>query len=183
MSSKDDGTALGMVLIAGVVAWGLHAGWFYQTGQQWFDSCWASINSKNPPATAAEATAWMQCEPQTKKALFNAGYVFGGNPEYAVTPELKAVEAACPSNYSDIPMSGVQVMAIDLLTRDGGPRWLDKFMPPDQMIVRAFNKRWPNCSAARAANGFPTIVQKADGTFGWSGPCKPCEAENAAMGK
>ncbi|MFM0513623.1 hypothetical protein [Paraburkholderia sp. RL17-373-BIF-A] len=74
-------------------------------------------------------------------------------------------------------------MAIDLLQKDGGPQWLDKFMPPDQMIVRTFNKRWPNCSAVRAANGFPKIVQKPDDTFGWSGPCKPCEAGKAAMGK
>ncbi|MGE6497919.1 hypothetical protein [Cupriavidus metallidurans] len=183
MSNSSDSSGVIVVIVLAVAAWGVNAGWFYQTGQQWFDTCWASINLKKPAATAAEATAWQQCRPQTEKALYDAGYVFGGNPEYAVTPELKAVSAACPNNFTEIPMSGVQVMAIDLLQKDGGPRWIDKFLPPDQMIVRTFNKVWPNCSAARAANGFPKILQKTDGAFEWSEPCKPCEAEKAAMGK
>lgn len=182
MSSNDSGSsALGVIVIAAAVAWGASKGWFYQTGQEWFDTCWASINTK-APTTAAEATAWAQCEPQTKKALFDAGYVFGGNPEHASTPELKALEASCPSNWTDIPLSGVHVLAIDLLQKDGGPQWLDKFLPPGRMIVRTFDKRWPNCNTVRASNGFPKIVQKGDG-FDWAAPCQPCEAEKASMGK
>lgn len=157
--------------------------YFYQTGQQWFESCWSYTKSTDhTPKSPAEESAWQQCEPEIRRALFDAGYIFGGNPDYAVTPELKAVEAACPNGWSEIPMSGVNVMAIDLITRDGGPQFLDKFLPPDRMIVRTFNKRYPNCNAERAKNGFPKIVPKGD-DFDWSEPSKPCEAEKAAMKK
>ncbi|PMS24535.1 hypothetical protein [Paraburkholderia rhynchosiae] len=70
MSNNDSGTtALGFLVIAAGVAYAGHSRWFYQTGQQWFDSCWSSINSKAPASSAAEAIAWVQCEPQTKTAL------------------------------------------------------------------------------------------------------------------
>ncbi|REE21198.1 hypothetical protein B0G71_4350 [Paraburkholderia sp. BL27I4N3] len=183
MSNSESGsTALGILVIAAGVAYAAHSGWFYQTGQQWFDSCWSSINSKAPASSATEATAWAQCEPQTKRALFDAGYIFSGNPQYAVTPELQAVTTACPSNFTDIPMAGIQIMAVDMIEKDGGPQWIDKFLPPDRMIVRTFDKRWPTCVTTRAANGFPKIVPKGD-SWDWAGPCKPCEAEKAAMGK
>ena len=183
MSNNDSGsTALGALVIAAGVAYAAHSGWFYQTGQQWFDSCWSSINSKGPASSATEAIAWAQCEPQTKNALFDAGYIFSGNPEYAVTPELQAAIKACPSNFTDIPMAGVQIMAVDMIQKDGGPQWVDKFLPPSWMIVRTFDKRWPTCAVTRAANGFPKIIQKGD-SWVWAEPCKPCEAEKAAMGK
>ncbi|MFM0513622.1 hypothetical protein [Paraburkholderia sp. RL17-373-BIF-A] len=107
MSTNNNDSGGLVVIVLAIAVWGLNAGWFYQTGQQWFDTCWQSINSKNPPATSAESTAWEQCGPRIQKALYDAGYVFGGNPEYAVTPELKAVDAACPNSFTEIPMSGV----------------------------------------------------------------------------
>jgi hypothetical protein len=178
---NESGFSWLIILLGLGAAYGSYNGWFYQTGQQWFDSCWSSIHSQGTAKTPAEAIAWQQCEPEAKGALFDAGYVFAGNPQYAATPELKAVNTACPSNFTDIPMGGVNVLAVDLIQKDGGPGILDKLAPPDRMIVRAFNKRWPNCASTRAANGFPRLVRKGD-DWDWSEPCKPCEAEKAAKG-
>ena len=114
-----------------------------------------------------------------KRALFEAGYIFSGDPEYAVTPELKAVSRSCPSNFSNIPIGGVQLLALDMIEQDGGTTFVDRFMKPDSMIVRTFNKKWPNCSAARLANGFPKIVMN-NGEWKFEAPCTPCEAEEKA---
>src|ERR1700730_16194194 len=127
----------------------LHAEWFYQTGQQWFDTCWAKTNSDGrTPSTPEEAISSSQCEESSKRALFNAGYTFSGNPEYAVTPELKMIIAACTSNYSDVPIGGIDFVAVSLVQSAGGPQLADRFMPPDKMILRAFNSKWPNCIEA-----------------------------------
>ncbi|WP_146014379.1 hypothetical protein [Paraburkholderia rhynchosiae] len=69
-----------------------------------------------------------------------------------------------------------------MIQKDGGPQWFDKFLPPDRMIVRTFNKRWPTCATTRAASGFPKLVQKGD-SWDWAGPCKPCEAEKGGDGQ
>jgi hypothetical protein len=175
---KNDGSAgvVWLVLIA-AIAWGLQKGWVYQTGQQWFDSCWASVNSQtHTPTSPDEAVAWGKCEPEARKALFEGGYIFAGNPQNAATPQLKAVAAACPSNYTDIPLGGLHMLAIQMLQDTGGPTWYDRFLPPDRMILRTFNKRWPQCSATRASNGFPLIVEK-NGDWDFASHCVPCEAE------
>jgi hypothetical protein len=45
---KANNSWIVLVVIA-VVAWGLQKGWGYQTGQQWFNSCWMSVNGNNRP--------------------------------------------------------------------------------------------------------------------------------------
>lgn len=170
----------GFWLILGIIlAWVVHAGVFFQTGHQWFEACWAAQNAHRSAQSPEEAIAWAQCGPVAQRALYDAGYVFPGNPEYAVTPALKALANACPSSYTTIPLSGVQLLAVEFIQQDGGPTLIDRFTPPDAMILRAFDKRWPNCRSVRIANGFPPIVMRK-GEWGFETPCKPCEAEQKA---
>lgn len=179
---RKDASVVWLVLLV-AVGWALQKGWFYQTGQQWFDSCWASVNANGRSAASPEeATAWAQCGPVVDKALFDAGYVFSGNPQYAVIPQLHALAAACPSNYTDIPLAGPYSLAVSLIQDAGGPRWLDRFLPPGRMIVKVFDARWPQCTVERVRNGFPKIVM-ISGKWDFESHCVPCDAELKAMGK
>ena len=176
-----DEIAPGFFVLAALGAALAYFGVFYQTGDQWFQSCWPAQHANRAPTSPEESIAWAQCSEVTQRALFNSGFIFAGNPEHAVTPELKAVVSACPSNYSDIPLGGAHILAVDFIEKDGGPRLFDKFTPPDQMIVRVFKSRWPNCQAVRLANNIPKLVKQGEG-WGFESPCKPCEAEKKAMG-
>ena len=179
---KDESVFGFLLVVAALSAALAYFGVFYQTGSQWFQSCWTAQHSNRAPTSPEESISWAQCGEVTQRALFDAGFIFAGNPTYAVTPELKAIVEACPSNYSDIPLSGSQVLAVDFIEKSGGPELLDKFTPPDQMIVRAFKSRWPNCQAVRLANNIPKLIkQGSDWVF--EAPCKPCEAEKNAIGK
>ena len=177
-----------MKILAGLIGifllfWVLQSGILFQTGYQWHQACWLAQNSGNrSPQTAEEATAWAQCAPVARRALFEAGYLFSGNPEYAVTPALKALTQACPSSYSEIPVGGVHLLVVKMLQNAGGPNLLDRFMPVDSMIVRTFNSRWPDCNLERTRNGFPRIVMK-NREWGWETPCKTCEPEITASEK
>ncbi len=167
-------------ILAAAIAWMAHAGVFYQTGTQWFQSCWIAKHEKRSPATPDESIAWAKCEPTTQRAVFNAGFVLSGNPEYAVTPELKALGNACPSLYRDIPIAGMNYLAVNMVEESGGPTVVDSFTPPDAMIKTAFMSKWPNCPSVAKANGFPRAVYRGD-AWEFESPCKPCEAEKKAI--
>lgn len=167
-------------IVAIAIAWMAQAGMFYQTGNQWFQACWTQKYEKRSPANSDESIAWAKCEPATQRAVFNSGFFPSGNPADAITPELKALVKACPSNYSDIPMFGMNLLAVDIVEKSGGPNFIDRFLPPDSMIARAFKSRWPNCPAIREANGFPKIVLRGE-AWELDSPCKPCEAEKKAI--
>jgi hypothetical protein len=164
------------------IGWMVHAGVFFQTGNQWFQSCWTEQNGNRKPVTPEESIAWSKCESVTKRAVFSSGFVPSVNPEYAITPETKALTGVCPSNYSDIAGDGsMKYLAVPLVVKIGGPTLIDKFTPPDAMIERAFQARWPNCQAVAKANGFPKIVLR-DGKWEFESSCKPCEIYNLVRG-
>lgn len=168
------------IALAVAVAWMAHAGVFYQTGTQWFQSCWIAKHEKRSPVNPDESIAWAKCEPTTRRVVFSAGFVPSGNPEYAVVPELKAIGNACPSNYSDIPIFGMNYLAVDIIEKSGGPTVLDSFIPPDAMIKTAFTSKWPHCQSVAKANGFPKAVQRGE-AWEFESPCIPCEAEKKAI--
>ena len=162
------------------IGWMVYAGVFFQTGSQWFQSCWIEQNETRKPVTPEESIAWSKCESVTKRAIFSSGFVPSGNPEYATTPETKALTDVCPSNYSDIAADGsMKHLAVPLVEKIGGPTLIDKFTPPDAMIERAFKSKWPNCQAVVKANGFPKIILRG-GEWEFESPCKPCEIDDKA---
>ena len=168
-----------LVVLISLGVWLAQSGVFYQTGRLWFDSCWTLKNAKRDPLTPQEAIAWKQCEPVTEKAVYEAGFIFGGDPKKEITPAAKAITAACPSNWSDIPIGGAFFLPVQLIERQGGPRLVDRFMPPESLVAHAFKSKWPGCPAARVANGYPKIVRKGD-AWDFESPCKPCAEEKSA---
>lgn len=167
------------LITALVIGWAVHAGIFFQTGNQWFQSCWVEQHEKRSPLTPEESIAWTRCEPVAQRAVFGSGFVPSGNPDYAVTPESKALSNACLSNYTDVPIGGMKYLAVGLIEKAGGPSLVERFTPPDAMIVRAFKSKWPNCQSVARANGFPKIVLRGE-AWEFETTCKPCEAEKKA---
>jgi hypothetical protein len=168
-----------VIVIAMLVAlaWSVQAGWFYQTGSQWFETCWSAKSSKDEPTTFAESFARKQCQPVADRAIYGAGFIYSGMAERAVTPELQAIQRACPSQWSDVAWAGAHFTVLKMLEDNGGPDFIDRFLPAERTVARVFLKRWPDCPRVREENGFPKIVKQPDGEWGFATPCRPCEAE------
>ncbi len=161
-----------------------YTGVFYQTGAQYYDTCWRKAHANgHDPDSPEQAARWSKCEATANAALFGAGFVFSGNPEYATTPQLKALIAACPSNYTDIPITGAWFLAVQLIEDSGAPKLEDKFGPASVPIVRVFQRKWPSCASVAAQNGFPKIVRQQDGSWAFESPCLPCKPEEEAIAK
>jgi hypothetical protein len=169
-----------------VIAIGLglcYGGVFYQTGAQFYEACWQKAHANNrEPDSPEQAARWATCGGTTDDALFNAGFIFSGNPVFAVTPQLKAVDAACPSNYSDLPMDGAWYLAVKMIQDSGGPVLLDRITPARSAIVRVFESKWPRCAATATANGFPKLV-KRNGNWEFATTCVPCKPQEQAVEK
>ena len=111
-----------ILILAGTTAWILQTGVLYQTGQQFYDACWAKAHANGKePESPEQAAQWGSCQETADAALFDAGFIFAGNPENAVTPQLKAVVMACPSSWSEIPIDGVWSLAVSRIAQQGGP--------------------------------------------------------------
>lgn len=179
MDSKAEGGFLTLVVLGVIAFFVLRTGVLYQTGSQWFTACWQAQHATEPAKTPEEAIARNSCGHTAEAALYDAGYIFAGNPEYAKTPELHAVQQACPNAYSEVPLMGIQILLVDDLEAHGGTDLLDSVLPAGTTIKRVLKKRWPNCAAVREAAGFPKVIEK-NGGFHFADDCKPCEAEQAA---
>ena len=179
MKEESLGLAVLLLLLCGIVAAvAAQKGAFYTTGKQWFDSCWTAQNSKRQAASPDEAVSWGKCEKIASSAIYDAGFVFAGTD--SLTAPSRAVAAACPSGWSDLPLGGVAVLGVNLVASDGGPSVRDRFTPARDLIVRAFVHRWPRCPLVRAQNNFPKLVEGAGGEFAWERPCEPCQLEERA---
>lgn len=166
------------VTVAGLL-FALQANVFYQSGKDWFDTCWKAKNSKDAkPATAEEAVKWAQCDATAKEAVYGAGFVMAGRPQEGVPEKIKAVYAACPSAWSDLSLfHGEYGMAVDLIEKTGGPSLVDRFLPATFIIERAYRSRWPNCDQTRQQAGYPRITRKKSGEWEFESECEPCKVE------
>ena len=172
--------AAALSILIAVLTLSAQAGAFYTTGKQWFESCWTLKNAKRSAATPDEAVAWKQCEPLAERAIYEAGFIFVGDRSEAITPAAKAVNAACPSSWSDVPISGINRLAIEMIEIEGGPKLMDRFLPAEFLIRRTFESKWPNCVTVRRAQGFPAVTKQGD-EWKFKGTCRPCEAEASAQ--
>ena len=170
-----------ILILAGTTAWILQTGIGIKPGRQFYDACWAKAHANGKePESPEQAAQWGSCQETADAALFDAGFIFAGNPENAVTPQLKAVVMACPSSWSEIPIDGVWSLAVSRIAQQGGPTPLDRFMPARNVVVRVFQRRWPSCATVARANGFP-LITKHSGSWDWAKTCEPCKAEQMAI--
>ena len=147
------------------------------TGKAYYEACWKyKAGTKGftepTPSTPYEAGQWKQCEPVALKAFFDSGMIFSGNEEGADYDRLRA---ACPSTFNDVPMGGFFYMYVKDTEAVGGVSPIYAILPANLSIAAWANGRWPNCSAERQRQGFPKLIKKADGSYGWEAPCAKCK--------
>jgi hypothetical protein len=182
MPTSNNSSGIGFLLfVAGVVAVCCYTGLFYQTGAQYYDVCWRKLHANGKEPDSPELAAkWASCESTTDEAFYGAGYIFAGNPQYAVTPQLKAVQGACPNAYTEVPIGGMWIEVVNMIEGSGGARTEDKFASAKSTVLRVLGTKWSSCPSVARQNGFPPLVKvNEDWTF--AGPCIPCKAEEAAM--
>ncbi len=166
-----------VLIITAVAGWLCYRGTFYQTGAQFYSRCWQRMHANGREANSPEQAAeWATCDEAAKIAVYRHGFVFAGNRDYALTPQLKALRAACPSMDGDLPLAGIWALAVQMIEDSGGTTLTDKFLPARATIVRVFTAKWPNCAKTATANGFPKLV-KRKGSWEFDTECKPCMAE------
>jgi hypothetical protein len=187
-----------IVVAVGSTAILAYYGLFYETGRQWNEACWAKRAAEKAKDKAANAAAakgielrpddfgdpqganaqqdaqWRLCELMSRRAIYQAGFIFAGNPE--VDRNASTVVQSCPSSWTQVPMAGTYWLTLDLIADQGGTHTLDAFIPAETTIQRAWIKQWPECAAERIRLGYPMIVEKKRGEFDWAEPCIPCEA-------
>jgi len=170
-----------VLIITAVAGWLCYSGAFYQTGAQFYSRCWQRMQVSGREANSPEQAAqWATCDEMAKTAVYRHGFVFAGKRDYAVTPQLKAVRAACPSMDGDVPRTGIWALAVQMIQDSGGTTLTDKFLPARAAIVRVFIAKWPNCAKTAKANGFPKLV-KRKGSWEFDTECMPCLAEKQAI--
>lgn len=165
------GEFLGSLFTLGVLAVGAAAydGQFYPTGRHWYESCWAKSKGGKASNPYQEAR-WSTCEPIASRAFFDAGLLFssGTGDENA-----KRLASVCPSAWSDLYFGGNYVLGVKLVQERGGPSPMDGILPAGWLLKRTFAAKWPQCRAEADNQGYPRIVEKSPGVFGWERPCPP----------
>jgi hypothetical protein len=173
---------LTVLVILGAAAVGASSCVLYDTGQDYYEACWAKkakaqedpLNWEEPRASSpSEAIRWAKCEIETQRAIYRSGLMFAGRVQDG-DRAATALAAVCPSSWSDVPMAGAYYLTVDLVERNGGPLLAEKFLPARYMIERVWKARWPRCDAERRRQGYPKIVESAGGTFEWAHPCAKC---------
>jgi hypothetical protein len=166
-----------LILIA--LAFGVAAqqGMLYVTAKDWIDACWAKAQG-GKAASRQQDALWEACEPVASRAMFEgAGLLFAGGGAGEGPQRLAAV---CPSSWTDLYVSGNYVLGVKLLQADGGMNVVQGVLPADVVLQRAFSSRWPRCRAEADQQGYPKVVEKAPGKFGWERPCPahlPCSKD------
>ena len=164
---------------------GIGAGyWFYAgyeasgnlTGKTHYEACWdlrAKIRLSNEPtpSTPYQAGQWKQCEPVAERAIYDNGLMFAANK---VGDDYDRLRGVCPDMWSEVPAAGVFYLYLRDMEAEGGVSGFEAILPANFSISRWATKRWPQCDAERKRQGYPKIIERSDGTFGWEKPCPKC---------
>lgn len=159
-----------------------YSGTFWATGREWYEVCyalkseqlragWSEVTTSDPYLAARR----MSCEPISQRGIFSGGMILAGNPE--MDRGSAALGNSCPSGWSDMAIGGTYMTSVAFVAAAGGPSLADRFLPAEWMLNRVYTARWPSCNSERARLGFPRIIEKAPGNFGWETPCQRCETD------
>ena len=150
---------------------------FYQTGQDWFETCWKVRNTKDlKPENASEAVKWAKCRSSAENAVYSAGFVTVGSAPAELPDKIKAVFETCPNEWFGVAdLDGLDGRALQHLERSGGPSVMDGLLPASSMISRVYRTLYPNCVEKREAAGFPKMTKKPNGNWDFESDCEPCK--------
>ena len=146
----------------------------YPIGRQYYEACWRKLHSSEAHAGEPyEDLLWANCNSVIKRAMFEAGMLFAGEPENGDDVEAIELKRVCP----DFWQAGALLKhTLDRIQTSGGPSTWDKLTPAEWMVGRAVKELWPKCEAERLKQGYPKIVEIKPGEFDCGEKCTPCEA-------
>jgi hypothetical protein len=131
-----------------------HAGTFYTTGKEFYESCWQRKTKdeawKNAvAATPNEAALWASCSPMVVETMISIGFEISSSHEKAPA-EMKALVGFCPNQWSELPMGPdrLYIPVIEIIEKTGGPSATENLAPASWIIQRALVARWPRCTGA-----------------------------------
>lgn len=159
---------------------------FYLTGYNYAELCWEATQIKSPETPkdfkdvmekAKFNDRTKQCELIANKAMFGRGYVTAGNPDYAVTPELKEIQKYCPNSFNQLPIFGLHYWVVGQLGSGDNLTIFDRFLPARFFIERMIDKKWGQCPQIRSKVGIPRLIEQVDGKWAFESECIPCKAE------
>ncbi|KRQ92549.1 hypothetical protein [Bradyrhizobium valentinum] len=150
------------------------------TGKAYYEACWERANKKKgfddpAPSTPYQAGQWKQCDPVARRALFANGFIFAGMPKDEKDEDGIRLRRVCPDAWNEVPMGGIFYLYVKDTEAEGGVSGIDGVLPASWTLSHWATKRWPKCSAERERQGYPKLVEKNDGTFGWEKPCPKCK--------
>jgi hypothetical protein len=83
-----------VLLISAGLLWLCHSGSLYQTGAQYYQTCWDYEHPKQEGlASADQAAQWATCKETAQAASYGAGFVFSGNPARRYPSDLLSLRA------------------------------------------------------------------------------------------
>jgi hypothetical protein len=164
-----------LLLTAAIAGWYLvQTATFYPTGTAYYEACW---DKRTRTDAGGEAHAsdpyrdiiWSNCEAIARRAMFDAGMIFAGEPESDQDTSALKLKAACPRVLSTLYLT-----VLDELQASSGPTLADRVTPAEWMAGRVLQGRWPKCDLERRQQGYPKIIEVKAGEFDWGQPCTPC---------
>lgn len=179
----DAKEAIGLLIVIAAVVWAVLAynDVIYTTGTTWYDACWRRMQaskglSQGDPIAPDPNTdiLWRNCERTAEKALYDKGMIFAGLPKDNSDQRGYELQRACPSNWTDAPLGGFYIKAVELIREDGGPSYFDRVLPAEWLLRRTYQDRWPACESVRMAQGYPKIIEVSPNKFEWAQPCSVC---------
>jgi hypothetical protein len=186
VSSLKGGKYLALIAFLLAVLSLIYFNFFYLTGYGYAELCWKATQVKSSEKStdfkdvitrAKFNEQSKQCELIANRAMFGRGYVIAGNPDYAVTTELKEIQKYCPKGFNELPFLGLHYWVIKQVEAGQSLEILDRFLPARFFIERMIDKKWGQCPEVRAKVGIPHLVESSDGTWIFESECIPCKAE------
>jgi len=122
------------------IIWLIYQGTFYQTGRQWYHSCWQKYNATTEwfaepqPKSPEEAANWAQCTKLADEVTYGNGMVFTSNPVDENDKVGIALAKACPAPWSDYPINGIYVIFVKNIENSGGVSLVDNLRPAQSML-------------------------------------------------
>jgi hypothetical protein len=179
---NDSSSYLGALVCLAALGYGGY--WYYteyqasagMSGKTFYETCWEYKKKPGPlapepkPSNPYQAAQWKNCDPVVEREMYEQGLIFVGTKPGEDEDQLRAV---CP--HVGFPIAGLSYWYVEDTEAAGGLSTLSAFLPASWSVRSWAKKRWPNCSNERERQGYPKIVEKAPGVYGWEKPCPRCK--------
>lgn len=140
---------------------------FAMSGGTWYENCskWAYSKKAEIAALPVEKRlAYRECQIEAIKVWCDREWegdvtkvadrlISQGQTNEQVSKKFEeALSPYCP-NFFIMPFAGPAAVAVEQIEKQGGPGYLDRWLPASKMLERVFNERFPRCTQQRKSLG------------------------------